>query len=123
MLTRSDIFVILAMIFFISFLYSKYWSFNNNTNYDSFAQISITGSAPQKISLQSEKVHKFTGRIGYTSIQVKDNKIRFISSPCSKKYCIHSGWLSSVGSTAACMPNGIIISIKNYDTKFDSINF
>ncbi len=122
-MTRGDALVIFIMVLLVAFLYSQYWSFTNETGYSTFAQVSITGSAAKQISLQSDKTYELTGRIGRASIQVKDHKIRFINSPCTKKYCIHSGWLTSVGATAVCMPNGMMISIKNNKNEFDSINF
>ncbi len=122
-MTRSDAFVILIMTLLVAFLYNQYWAFKNETSNATFAQISITGSAAKQISLQTDKIHKVTGRIGLATIQVKNHKVRFIHSPCTKKYCVHSGWLTSVGATAVCMPNGMMISIKNGKNVFDSINF
>jgi len=120
-MTRSDTVVIILMIILLSFLYLKYWTFDTNKN--NYAQITITGAPLQKILLNDNRTIKISGRIGETSIQIKDKKIRFLHSPCTKKYCIHSGWLKRTGSIAACIPNGITISIKNTKNLFDAINF
>ncbi len=123
-MTRSDSIVIALVTVMLIFLYSKYWSFDPQQNSkDHYAQITITGSAAQKILLHEDKIINIKGRIGNSSIEVKNNKIRFLNSPCIKKYCVHSGWLSKTGATAVCMPNGIIISIKNTENSFDAINF
>ncbi len=123
-MTRSDFVVILLVIISLGFLYDKYWSFNTQQNTHShYAKITITGSTPQKLVLDEDKIININGRIGKSIIEIKNKKIRFLSSPCIKKYCIHSGWLSKTGSTAVCMPNGIIISIKSLTNSFDAINF
>ncbi|MFV2060466.1 MAG: NusG domain II-containing protein [Gammaproteobacteria bacterium] len=122
-MTRSDMTVIFLMLIVLSVLYSKYWSFGNNENTEHYAQVSITNAPQQKIRLTENKIYTIAGRIGDTRIQVKDHQIRFLNSPCHKKYCIHSGWLSNTGSIAACIPNGITVSIKNLKSTFDAINF
>ncbi len=121
-MTRSDTVVILLMIVLLSFLYSKFWSFNDDQN-KNYVQISITGSPQQKFSLHQDKIIDLTGRTGISTVQIKNNKIRFTNSPCTKKYCIHSGWLAKTGSIAACIPNGITVSIKNTKNLFDAINY
>ena len=40
-----------------------------------------------------------------------DGGICFEKSDCSDKICIHAGKLYTVGQSAACLPNGIIIKI------------
>lgn len=123
-MTRSDTIVILSMIALLFFVYYSYWSFNNDQNQDNnYAQISITGSPQQQFSLHQNKTYTISGRVGNTVIQIKNKKIRFVNSPCTKKYCIHSGWLKRAGSIAACIPNGVSINIKSTKNLFDAINF
>ncbi len=43
--------------------------------------------------------------------QYEDGSIGFESSDCPDKVCIRSGKLSHVGSSAACLPNKIILKI------------
>ena len=122
-MTRSDAIIILLMLILLSLVYSKYWVFDNEQSSDHYAQVTITNLPKQKISLHQDKIYTFAGRIGDTKIQVKNNRIRFINSPCHKKYCIHSGWLANAGSIAACVPNGVSVVIKNLNIKYDAINF
>jgi len=121
-MTRSDAVVIVLMIILLSFVYSTYWSFSNDHD-TKYAQVSITNNPPQRILLNQDKVITLNGRIGSATIQIENKKIRFINSPCTKKYCIHSGWLKNTGSIASCIPNGITLSIKSTKNLFDAINF
>ncbi|MFV1983536.1 MAG: NusG domain II-containing protein [Thiohalomonadales bacterium] len=121
-MTRSDTVVILLMIILLLFLFSKFWSFTDDQN-NNYAQISISGAPQQKFSLLQDKIINITGRTGISTVQIKNNKIRFTHSPCTKKYCIHSGWLTKTGSIAVCIPNGITVSIKSTKNLFDAINY
>lgn len=43
--------------------------------------------------------------------EAENGRIRFIESSCPDKTCVHTGWISSVGDTAACLPNKVLIKI------------
>lgn len=45
------------------------------------------------------------------TIVVEGGRIRFEQSNCPDKICVHSGWLSKSGQSAACVPAGIAISV------------
>jgi len=52
-----------------------------------------------------------TVEVGGTVIQVKGGAIAFIESNCPGQECVHAGWLSSPGETAACLPNRVSITV------------
>jgi hypothetical protein len=58
--------------------------------------------------------------VGDVEIMVKDGAIAFIESDCPNKECIHAGWLSSPGDTAACLPNRISITLSG-ESEVDTI--
>ena len=62
------------------------------------------------------------GLKGISSLRIADGKIRFVDSPCQGRYCIHTGWLSSTGQVAACLPNGVVVEILGGDRLYDAIN-
>ncbi|MCH3918825.1 MAG: NusG domain II-containing protein [Spirochaetia bacterium] len=66
-------------------------------------------------SLDKDKELTFTGLLGPTTIEIKDGKAAFIESPCKNKICIKMGWISRPGQFAACLPNGVLITIKGKD--------
>jgi len=49
--------------------------------------------------------------------------VRFVQSPCTGKFCIHSGWLRHSGEVMACLPNGVFVELVGGERRFDSINF
>lgn len=50
--------------------------------------------------------------IGNVKIEIRDGAIAFIESDCPHKECIKSGWLKAPGTSAACLPNRISITVE-----------
>ena len=44
-------------------------------------------------------------------LQVNKGKIRFYSSTCRDKICIHAGYLSRPGESAACLPRKVAVKL------------
>lgn len=76
-----------------------------------------------QISLHDNQTLQINGRLGISTLQIDGGRIRFIDSPCTKKICIHSGWLKYNGEVTACLPNRISIRLTSTGAGFDSINF
>lgn len=49
----------------------------------------------------------------------KDGSIRFEESDCPDKVCVHAGKLNTIGESAACLPNSIILKIVPADERDD----
>ena len=63
------------------------------------------------------------GTKGEIKIVIDNGRVRFSSSPCPKKYCIHQGWINKANQTIICIPNQISISIVGPKSGYDSINY
>lgn len=62
--------------------------------------------------LSRDNTWELTGRDGIpVVIEAADGRIRFYSSGCPDQICVHSGWLSREGQSAACIPAGIALKI------------
>lgn len=54
----------------------------------------------------------FTGRNGIVlTVEVADGRVRVRESGCPDQICVHSGWLSASGQSAACVPAGIAVRV------------
>lgn len=54
----------------------------------------------------------FTGRNGIVLlVEVADGRVRVKESGCPDQICVGSGWLSSSGQSAACVPAGIAVRV------------
>ncbi len=59
------------------------------------------------------------GIIGNSVIKVENGKAWFKSSPCPNHSCTAFGKISSGAEWAACLPNGIIITVEGSDSGDD----
>ncbi len=50
-------------------------------------------------------------QVGDVRFEVKNGAIAFMESDCPGQECIHAGWLSSPGSSMACLPNKISVTL------------
>lgn len=71
-----------------------------------------TPDSTKTLSLAEDAELSIEGRDGYTvTLQIKDGQCRFLSADCPDQVCVHSGWLTHSGETAACVPAGVVLQI------------
>ncbi len=68
-------------------------------------------------SSNEQGIYKVEGELGTTVIEIKDNKIRFLDSPCPHKSCISEDF----ASTVVCLPNKVIATCEHKDDHIDAI--
>lgn len=73
--------------------------------------------------LSEDRILDIAGSEGLTRIEIKAAQVRFVSSPCTNKLCVLSGWLHQAGETAACLPNQVSLRVVGRDPRYDTINF
>lgn len=120
MMTKADWFALIMALALLPGLYIRYWGDTGPAE-----SVRISASGQRDITLPLSGNHRFTvhGPLGNSVIEIHDGRVRFVSSPCRGKQCVHSGWLSHSGELAACLPNGIMLSVIGRGQRFDSINF
>jgi hypothetical protein len=74
-------------------------------------------------SLNQKTKKQIHGPKGVTEVIINSGKVRFSSSPCPKKYCIHQGWIQKANQTIVCIPNQISIYIVGGKRAYDTINY
>lgn len=119
-MTRADTFITLLALLLLALLFQQYWSRTAAGN--SFQIINAQQQA-QHFSLEKDMLHRVHGKLGDSIIEVRDHKVRFVDSPCNTRLCVHSGWLTAAGETAACLPNRVLIQVDGSNTRYDAINF
>lgn len=119
-MTRTDIIVVIIALCSLPWLYLNFWT-TDETAVN--AIISTHDNKKIILPLSENKTIQVKGPLGENIIEIKNHKVRFINSPCPNKICIHSGWLEEINDIAACLPNGISISIGGRHQEFDAINF
>lgn len=54
---------------------------------------------------------------GIVKIKIEGNKAFILASPCKDKLCIKQGSISNPGETIACLPEKVLLIIKNNQSK------
>lgn len=119
-LTHADWLAVVLAAALLPALYLHYWSDRGPAD---AVRISAAGRPDITVPLGEDRRFTVHGPLGDSIIEVRDRRVRFVSSPCRGKQCIHSGWLARAGELAACLPNGVMVSVLGRDRRYDSINF
>ncbi len=71
------------------------------------AVIRADGQIVKEVRLDADQ----SFRICDVRFEVKNGAIRFAESDCPGQECVHAGWLSAPGSSMACLPNKISVTL------------
>ena len=66
--------------------------------------VDLAGSEDRVFSIEEETSLPVT-------FEIRDHRIRFLSSDCPDQICVKSGFLSRDGDTAICMPNRVSLTV------------
>ncbi len=77
----------------------------------------VTLDGEYQYPLNKNGIYKIPGKIGITTIQVEDEKVRIIDSPCPNKTCVALNW----GTTLICLPNSVVVRVDKEQGEFDAI--
>ena len=119
-LTIADKLLVGLVVLLLFALYGRYWS--PAAPGEQF-RISSIANGIQLMAFGEDRVVAIEGPLGTTRLQIAGKRVRFISSPCRGKQCIHAGWLADAGDFAACLPNRISLTVLGLTKEYDSINF
>ncbi len=119
-MTRADIVVIVLAAAFVGALAAARLAPSAQAD---TVIITVDGHRYASLPLDVSRQVKVPGRIGTSVIRIAHERARFVSSPCTGKICIHTGWLSRSGEIAICLPNAVSIELTGSRQEFDSISF
>lgn len=119
-MTRADKVVVVLAVALLPFLYGYYWG---DASQGREVRILVGGHEHTVLNLARDKRFQIQGKLGLSTIEIRDGKVRFLKSPCQGKQCIHTGWLHQGGEFAACLPNAISLLVLGDKQRFDAINF
>lgn len=119
-MTRADWLLLTVIAVILPLLYAGLWRGHGP---GAAATIRAPETAPRTVALDRDQTLQVRGRMGPSTIEIKDGRARFVRSACTRKVCIHAGWLKEAGELAACLPNGVSLEIIGGDRHYDAINF
>jgi len=86
-------------------------------------EVSVGEELTHKLDIQRDQVLKIDGEKGSSVLEIKSNRVRFISSTCSTQFCVRNGWQEHAGDFVACLPNEISVYLPGDNKRYDAINF
>ena len=63
------------------------------------------------------------GPLGITTVAVEKRRVRVVSDPGPRQYCVRQGWLTQAGAVAICAPNQVSLSLSGRGADYDSLNY
>lgn len=112
---RNDLLIIIAVcVVTIILLIPRFVGENGAT-----AEISVDGKIIKEIELdKTEGMYQFTTETEPSvTITAEKGKICVSDADCKDKLCVKSGWLTSEGDMAVCLPAKVVVNIKGSSTK------
>jgi len=117
--TRADRMLLAVAAALVMVLYGVLWQPGPGRE----AHILSAAGKPLQLDLDQARTVTIPGRLGPSVVEIDHGRARFVASPCTGKLCIRAGWQQRAGAVAACLPNGVSLSIGGGDRRFDAINF
>ncbi len=106
-LTLIDI-IIITIFLTISIL-----SFTLYTTISGKPEVHITSGGKEWVyDLSIDARASFEGPVGFTTIEISNNRVHVYESDCKNQVCVLAGWISKPGEWIACLPNNIFILIQ-----------
>ena len=115
----GDLFTIIIFIVLTTYLSSILWNFPQGE----YLKIDMGKQEIGSFSLNQNVTKVIEGPVGKTEVIIDSGKVRISKSPCTKKYCIHQGWIKQLNQIIVCVPNQISISIIGDQSNYDSLNY
>ena len=115
----GDLLTIFIFISLTIYLAAILWNFPQGE----YLKIQMGKKELGSFSLNQNITKIIEGPVGKSEIIISSGKVRISNSPCTKKYCIHQGWINKLNQTIVCVPNQIYISIIGNRKDYDSLNY
>lgn len=86
-------------------------------------EVTVGDQPPVVYSIKDPQQITVAGDIGNSIIEIRDGRVRMISSPGKRQLCVLSGWHQQSGDNIVCLPNKVGVSLISNRERFDGINF
>lgn len=75
------------------------------------------------LSLNQQRTLEVPGPLGNTIVAIDNGKVRVVSDPSPRQYCVKQGWLEQAGQVAMCLPNQVSVELLGSKKLYDSLNY
>ena len=101
------------IIIFTIFLTISVLSFTLYTTISGNPKVYVTSEGREWVyDLSVDTSATFEGPVGFTTIEISNNRVHVHESDCKNQICVLAGWISKPGEWIACLPNNVFILIQ-----------
>ena len=118
-LKTGDWLTLLFGVAFVVLLTLKLWSGDLADK----AIIRSGGKIFREVPLTRDQQIEVPGPLGVSVIGIRQRKVRILSDPSPRQYCVRQGWLQQAGEIAICLPNEVSVELTGSRKKYDSLNY
>jgi hypothetical protein len=87
------------------------------------AVIKRGGEVFAELDLGRNRSIEVPGPLGVTTITVERRRVRVVTDPGPRQYCVRQGWLARPGEIAICAPNQVSVQIQGSKEAYDSLSY
>lgn len=81
------------------------------------------GEAFAELDLSRNRRIDVPGPLGTTVVAVDKRRVRVVSDPGPRQYCVRQGWLARPGEIAICAPNQVSVQVQGGKSAYDSLSY
>ena len=81
------------------------------------------GEVFAELDLARNRRLEVPGPLGVTLIAVERGRVRVVSDPGPRQYCVRQGWLERPGEIAICAPNEVSVQVLGRREAYDSLSY
>lgn len=110
----------IVSLFLLSVLGVVWLSFFTDNGSTRYISVQVDGVERERIPLRPGDVGKhyeITSKYGTNVIEVVKGGVRIIEASCPDKLCEHQGVITKAGQMLVCLPNRLIVEIKDENEK------
>jgi len=74
-----------------------------------------------RVGLAEDQTFTVDGREGKVVIEIRDGSAAIVESPCPRGLCKQQGYISRVGQSVVCLPEGIKLEISDSAETYDAV--
>ena len=81
------------------------------------------GEVFAELDLARNRRLEVPGPLGVTLVAVERGRVRVVSDPGPRQYCVRQGWLERPGEIAICAPNEVSVQVLGRREAYDSLSY
>ena len=81
------------------------------------------GAVFAELDLSRNRRIDVPGPLGITTVAVEQRRVRVVSDPGPRQYCVRQGWLERAGEIAICAPNEVSVQVAGGKAAYDSLSY